>query len=66
MPLTDAEYEDLYVETVRCLTEEHEVGEAFRRKGVRYCLVDRQKLSDRDVFNAWWDAEIAREILKDR
>lgn len=66
MPLTDTEYEDVYVETLRCLTEEHDVGEAFKRKGVRYCLIDRHKLSDRDVLNAWWDADIVRKILKGR
>lgn len=48
MALTDSEYEDVYVETLRCLAEDHEVGKAYRRRGVRYCLVDNQELNDRD------------------
>ena len=70
-PLTDTEYEDAYAEALLCLAEdEHAVGEPFINgidgAGVRYCMVNDRKLTDREVLEMWWKANIAREILQGR
>ena len=66
MPLTDAEYEDVYKKTLGCLADRHDVGEPFRRDGTRYCVVDGKELVDRGVLEAFWNPEIVLKILKDR
>ena len=68
MPLTDAEYEDAYAEALRCLDDEgYAVGTPFfNGTGARYCMVDDRKLTDREVLEMWWEADIASEILRGR
>jgi hypothetical protein len=67
MPITDEEYEDAYVEALRCLAEDGRVvGEPFLEGGQRYCVVDGFKLDDAAVLKLWWESEIAAEILDGR
>ena len=72
MPLTDAEYEDAYTEALRCLADSgHAVGSPFingftNGTSARYCMVDNRKLTDREVLEMWWKADISREILEGR
>ena len=68
VPLTDAEYEDAYAEALRCLSDEgHAVGKPFiNSTGARYCVVDDRKLTDNEVLEMWWKADIARVILQGR
>ena len=69
-PLTDAEYEDAYAEALRCLAEEgYAVREPFmftNGTGARYCMMDDRELTDREVLELWWKANIARKILQGR
>ena len=68
MRLTDAEYEDAYAEALLCLADDrHAVGEPFiSGTGARYCMVDDQKLTDREVLDLWWKSDITGEILQGR
>jgi hypothetical protein len=68
MPITDEEYEEVYVEALRCLAENgHVVGEPFPSVGgQRYCVVDGFQLDDKCVLELWWGREITAEILEGR
>ena len=66
--LTDAEYQDAYIETLRCLTDAgRDVGIPYTDgAGVRYCTVDDKELNDRDVISAWWSEHVTRQIFDGR
>jgi hypothetical protein len=68
MPITDEEYEDAYLEALRCLADDgHVVSTPLRdASGTRYCMVDCRKLDDRAVVEAWWEEDVARVILEGR
>lgn len=67
-PVTRAEYEDAYMEALRCLADSgHAVGKPFYdTTGTRYCIVDERKLNDEAVLKLWWGDEITRKILEGR
>ena len=66
--LTDADYEDAYAEALLCLADDgHSVGTPFiNGTGARYCIVDDRKLTDQQVLEMWWRADISRDILQGR
>jgi hypothetical protein len=68
MPLSDAEYEDVYREALLCLADDGRIVETpfYNGNGVRYCLVDNRKLTDEEVLKLWWHEDITRKILKGR
>ena len=67
MPLTDAEYEDVYAETLVCLADDgHIVSEPFYDRGIRYCVVDKHTVFDKEALELWWGEQITQEILEGR
>jgi len=61
--MTENEYEDVYRETLLCLSELGGVGKPFvDRSGERMCEVEGVPLSDDDVLARWWGLQISGKI----
>jgi hypothetical protein len=63
MPLTPEEYEDVYLEAVRCLAERYSVSEILEEHQRRKCEIEGHLLGEEDVLRLWWGIAIANEIL---
>jgi hypothetical protein len=57
--LTFDEYEDIYRETLLCLSEEFYVVDSFvDPSGNRVCMIEGVPLNDDEVLKLWWGDEI--------
>jgi len=63
--LTFDEYEDIYRETLLCLSEHFCVGDPFMDpSGNRVCMIDGVPSNDDKVLVKWWGQEIGGDIQR--
>ena len=64
-PLTSEDYEDIYRETLLCLSEQFSVGEPYVDiSGNRVCMIAGVPLNDDEVLKRWWGDEIGNDIRR--
>lgn len=64
-PLTFDEFEDIYRETLLCLSEQFSVGDPYvDMSNNRVCMIDAVPLNDDEVLKLWWGDEIGDEIRR--
>jgi hypothetical protein len=63
--MTIEQYEDVYRETLRCLSEQYSVDEpSMDASGNRVCRIEGVPLNDDEVLERWWGAEIRDDIRR--
>jgi len=63
--MTGEQYEDVYRETLRCLSEQYSVGDpSLDASGNRVCKIEGVPMNDDEVLERWWGAEIRDDIRR--